>query len=142
MLRISRKTDYAVRVMMAFSQQAPGNRLASAKIENEMLVPGPFLHRSVARLAQAGLIETFTGPRGGIQLAQPAEEISLRDIWVAIEGPLVVCECIEAYELFGLSSTCSIRWRWGRLQEIILKELDQTNLAELAHEAQAAAVYN
>lgn len=80
MLRISRKTDYAVRVMMAFSQQAPGNRLASAKIENEMLVPGPFLHRSVARLAQAGLIETFAGPRGGIQLAQPAEEISLRDI--------------------------------------------------------------
>lgn len=44
-----------------------------------------FLRRVLRQLAKAGLIVTQTGPTGGSRLARPAEEITLSDIYRAVE---------------------------------------------------------
>jgi len=41
-------------------------------------------------LKKAGLIASKRGPRGGYQLARPAEEISIGDVIRALEGPVAV----------------------------------------------------
>ncbi len=44
-----------------------------------------FLRRLLCQLAKAGLVVTQTGPSGGSQLARPATEITLGDIYAAVE---------------------------------------------------------
>lgn len=132
MLRITRQTDYAIRIVLALSQQ--GRRMKTKEIEESMQIPRAFLHRIVAQLAQSGLLETFLGRGGGVQLTRPPEEITLRDVLEIIEGPVMISECLPGEDFCPFESSCPVRRRWARLQSVILKELSSTTFAELAKE--------
>lgn len=135
MMRINRRTDYAVRVMLALAKRPPGTRISTGMIQEEMLVPRPFLQRIIADLSKARLVSTFTGPNGGLQLARPANEITLLHIWEAIEGPLVISDCLEAPYDCPLNPACPVNSRWRRLQDGMLRELESVRLDELAVDA-------
>lgn len=135
MFKINRRTDYAVRVGLALAQRPAGSRIPTRAIQEQMLIPRPFLQRIIAELCRAGLLLTYPGPTGGIQLARPAEQISLKDIIVAMQGQVCISDCIAAPGECPLSSDCPVRQRWGRLQAVILTELAKTSLHDLAWEA-------
>lgn len=136
MFKINRRTDYAVRVGVALAKHPFGTRLPTQLIQDEMLIPRAFLQRIISELSQAHLIQTFPGPSGGIQLARPPEQISLRDIVEVMEGPLCISDCLQKPQDCPLSTACPVRSRWSHLQHIILVEMGQTSLAQLAAEAQ------
>jgi len=142
MFRISRRTDYAVRVMLCLAKRAYGTRLSTQTIQDEMQTPRAFLQRIIADLSKVELICTYPGPNGGVQLAHPAAEINLRHIWEAIEGPLLISECIEAPQDCPLNAGCPVRVRWERLQSIIAQELERITLNELAADARLLALTN
>ena len=135
MLRINKKTDYAVRVMLAIAKQGPGSRVRTSMIQKQMLVPRPFLQRIVADLSRAGLIHTFPGPKGGLQLAHSADDVNLRHIVEAIDGPLLISDCLAEDGACELDSTCPVHPRWERMQALIVAELEQATLTQLAKEA-------
>lgn len=135
MFRINRRTDYAIRVMLCLAKRSPGVRLATQEIQDEMLIPHAFLQRIIADLSKAGLINTYPGPNGGVQLAHPPESVNLRHIWEAIEGPLMISECLETSEDCPLESRCPVNPRWARLQNLIINELESSTLDELTRES-------
>lgn len=135
MFRITRQTDYAIRIVLALAKQ-PENRLTTKSIQEDMQIPRSFLLRIVAHLAQDELIQTFPGRNGGIQIKRKAEEITLRDIIESIEGTLVISECLINKDFCSLNPVYPVQKRWSRLQAMILKELDNTNFAMLAMESE------
>lgn len=139
MFEINRKTDYAIRVLLALARQPAGSRLATQRIQTEMLVPRAFLQRIIAELARAGLIRTFAGPRGGLELARPAVEITLLHIWEAMEGPLLISACLDHPAACPLDQGCPVHRRWRRIQNFLVQELGTTTLEQLGREAQLLA---
>ncbi|MDD5466612.1 MAG: Rrf2 family transcriptional regulator [Anaerolineales bacterium] len=135
MFRVNRRTDYAIRVMLALAKHPSGWRMSTKEIQDSMRVPRAFLQRIIADLSKAELIETFPGPHGGIQLARGAERINLRHIWEAIEGPLLISECLQAPEDCPLSDGCPVNAHWQRMQMLMQDELEGTPLSQLACEA-------
>ncbi len=140
MFRINRRTDYSVRVMLSLAKRPFGTRLATQAIQDEMLVPRPFLQRIIADLSKAELVVTYPGVNGGLQLARPAESINLHQIWEAIEGPILISNCLKSRDECPLGRGCPVRSRWARLQMMIAKEMEATRLDELAGEANALAL--
>ena len=140
MFRVNRRTDYSVRVLLSLAKRPFGTRLATQVIQDEMLVPRPFLQRIIADLSKAELIVTYPGVNGGIQLARPSEAITLRQIWEAIEGPLLISDCLKSRDECPLGHGCPVRSRWARLQAMIAREMEATRLDELANEANALAL--
>lgn len=134
MMRINRRTDYAIRVMLALAEHPFGERLSTKLIREEMLVPRAFLERIIAELSKAKLILTFPGPNGGIQLFVEPEKINLRHIWEAIEGPLLISDCLQSPEECPLHENCPVRGFWGRLQKSMQEELEGTTLSQLSIE--------
>jgi Rrf2 family protein len=134
MFKINRRTDYAIRVGVALAKRPFGFRLSTQAIQSEMQIPRPFLQRIVAELSKAHLIKTYSGPSGGLQLARPAEQISMLDIVQLMEGPLCISDCIYTPGSCPLSDSCPVRSRWGRLQTVMMDELAQTSLQQLAQE--------
>lgn len=135
MFQINRKTDYAVRVLLALAKRPLGSRLSTQVIQSEMRVPRPFLQRIVAELARAGLLRTFLGPRGGLELARPAAQINLLHIWEAIEGPLLISDCLKGPGECPLDHGCPVHHRWGRIQAFLTQELQAATLEKLAQGA-------
>jgi Rrf2 family protein len=46
------------------------------------------LSKVLRRMARAGLVSAKRGPGGGFELARPADTITLKEIYEAIEGPI------------------------------------------------------
>lgn len=132
MIKINRQTDYAIRVVLALSRAISNTRMATAKIQEEMQIPHAFLQRIVANLARAGIIHTYPGREGGIQLARPAGEITLKDVIEAVEGPILVSECLLAHDLCPLNAPCPVRCYWRELQEKVKADLEAVNFMKLA----------
>jgi Rrf2 family transcriptional regulator, iron-sulfur cluster assembly transcription factor len=138
MFKINRQTDYAIRVVLALAKQAQGTRLSSAEIRHEMLIPQAFLARIVAQLATVGLVKTYAGRDGGLQLPRPAKEIALRDVVEAFEGPILLSECLQAKgeDDCPFQANCPVRAKWGRIQVAMLREMASISFADLAAEGQ------
>lgn len=55
------------------------------EISTSLNIPSPSAVKILGSLANAGIIETREGSRGGVRLAKPAKEITLLDVFNAIE---------------------------------------------------------
>ncbi len=137
MLRISRRVDYATRIILALALEE--SRLTLREVRERMHIPPQFAKQLLSALIAADLIITKRGPGGGLELARPATTITLLDILEAIEGPVMISDCIAHPHTCPLSRDCPVRRRWAHLQASIVDELRATTLAELAAESQAAA---
>ena len=137
MLRINRQTDYAVRVILALANREADVRLSSSVIQKEMLIPQTYMARIVAQLAAAGLVKTFAGRDGGLQLPRPAAQITLKDVVEAFEGPLLLSDCMHAgsEEECPFETNCPVRSKWGRVQLAMLREMASISFAALAEES-------
>lgn len=137
MLKINRQTDYAVRVVLALAKQGEGARVSSAEIQREMLIPKALMARIVAQLAQAGLILTFPGRDGGLQIARPPSQISMKDVVEAFEGPIQISDCITpgGENDCPFIHVCPVRSKWGRIQSAMLREMKSILFSDLAEES-------
>jgi Rrf2 family protein len=137
MIRINRKTDYAIRVLLALAKQGDDAMLPTSQIQKEMLIPKALSVRVVAQLAQGGFITTFPGRDGGLKLARPAAQINLRQVVTHMEGEFLVSECLHGGGTCPFDHSCPVRNRWSRLQTMIQDELENTTFDQLAQEALA-----
>ncbi len=142
MLQINRQTDYAVRVILALATRDVGIRLPSTAIQKEMLIPKSYMSRIVAQLAKNGLVKTFAGRDGGLQLSRPSEKITLKDVVEAFEGPLLLSECMQVKneDDCPFLSGCHVRTKWSRVQIAMLREMALISFLDLAKESQARAL--
>lgn len=131
MFHINRRTDYAVRIMLAVAKQPPGQRLSAHTIERQMLIPHAFTHRIVADLAKKGLLITRPGPKGGIWLAREKDQINLRHIYEAIETSICLSDCLSPTGACPLNAACPVHPHWARLQDLIVHELEGITLQHL-----------
>jgi Rrf2 family protein len=140
MLKINRQTDYAVRVILALAKRSEGVRLSTSEIQQEMLIPPSLMLRIVALLAREGLIKTFAGREGGLMLARPTSQITLRDVVETFEGPILLSQCLQARgeEDCPFRSNCPVRSKWGRVQVAMLREMASITFEDLAQEALGA----
>ncbi|MEA3351900.1 MAG: Rrf2 family transcriptional regulator [Chloroflexota bacterium] len=134
---INRETDYAIRVILALSKRIQGVRVSSSVVQEEMLIPKAISQRIIAKLAQAGFINTFFGRKGGIELAHPPSDISLHQIVELFEGSITVSECITEDNDCPFTGTCPVQKCWISLRSAIVEELESTNFEDLALEAQS-----
>ncbi len=132
MFRINRRADYGVRVVLALARRPYGVQLPTHIVQEEMQIPRAFLQQIVAKLSRAAILVTTPGPKGGLQLARAAADINLRDVIEALEGPVIVSECLCGPAVCPLGPGCPVRSRWGGLQAMILGELERTTMAVLA----------
>lgn len=135
MFQISRRVDYAVRMMIELGMQPAGVFLPARRLAARTAVPKAFLHKITVELVQANLIQTQPGPSGGLALQKECSEINLLQIVEAIEGPVCLNICLIRPQECNRDRFCPGHEVWGRLQMMIAAELQNTCLAILVREA-------
>ncbi|NMA12142.1 MAG: Rrf2 family transcriptional regulator [Chloroflexi bacterium] len=90
MLKVSRRLNYGLQLMLALASEVDGGSKSTALIAEKLNIPLPFLHQIAHTLQQNGLIKATPGPRGGLRLGQKGTNITLYDIFNALEGQFSV----------------------------------------------------
>lgn len=86
-MRISERVDNAVRAMAELAV-ADGELLTAEVIGTHQGISTKYLHDILRDLKRASLLRTKRGPDGGFSLSRPPAEITLADVFRAIDGPL------------------------------------------------------
>ncbi len=134
MLRISRRADYAIRVMIAAAQTDAEEYLPAPRIGEQMLIPKPFLSKIIGDLKRGGLVTTAPGRRGGVSLARPPEAITLRHIIEAVEGPVILNDCLTEDGECIPGIFCPAHPVWRHIQGVLHEQMDTCRLDMLARQ--------
>lgn len=135
MTLLSRGADYAIRAMLDVACQPEGERTVTERIAERQQIPAAFLSKVVAQLTQAGLMRTHRGAAGGVLLGRPAEQINLRQIVEAVQGPIVVNLCTGPYDGCQRAASCPASSVLTAAQRGLEETLERAILAELSSEA-------
>jgi Rrf2 family protein len=113
---------------IAFHQH--GGVVNAKRIAEDLGIPTELLAKVLQRLAKRKLITSVNGPKGGYVLARDPGTITVGEVLRAIEGPLGIVHCYQAYECPQLDR-CNIRRPVRIIQASIEQLLDTISLDEL-----------
>jgi len=130
-MQITRQADYALRAMIYLTQKDPSERASTSQIAMVKKIPPSFLAKIISQLAIAGLIHTSRGARGGVELARPAEDISILEVIEAIDGPIKLNQCTEDPAVCAFGEYCPIHDVWCATQATLVETLRNTNFADV-----------
>src|SRR4051794_41919786 len=87
---MAKNVQFSIAVhIMAGLAYGCGKDITSATLAGSVNTSPSFVRRVLAKLSKAGLVETATGKAGACWLAKNARDISLLDIYQAVEAPKV-----------------------------------------------------
>ncbi len=124
-MQITRQADYALRAVIYLSRLGPEERAATSQIAQEQKIPPSFLAKIVSQLSVAGLLQTSRGARGGVSLARSPEEITLLDVVEAIDGPILLNECVACGSgaVCAFGDDCPMKPVWCKTQTDLVNQL-------------------
>jgi Rrf2 family protein len=132
-MRVSAKTDYALRAAVELAAAPEGTPVKGEKLATTQSIPLRFLENILLQLRHAGIVESRRGADGGYRLARPAAEISLADVIRAIDGPLagVSGQRPETLDFKGRSEP--LREVWVAVRASLRGVLENVTLADVAN---------
>jgi len=138
-MKFSRESKYGLEALLHLVEQSPGRVLTALRIAKASGVPPSFLAKIFQKLAQHGIVRSFRGATRGYALARPANEINLRDILSAVEGPGLFERCVFWDASCGEEHPCLLHDGWKRVKSEIVGFLEQTTLDDIARSRAVSA---
>jgi Rrf2 family protein len=131
-VRISAKTDYALRAAIELASLKSDSPVKGELIANAQGIPLRFLENILGDLRNAGIVESRRGVEGGYLLARPPEEIALADVVRAVDGPLANVAGTRPHQLEYEGSAEPLREIWVAVRAALRSVLEETTLADVA----------
>ena len=138
-MQITRQADYAVRAVLYLARMEPNQRAATSQVAQEQHIPPSFLAKIISQLSIAGLLHTSRGARGGVTLAREPKDVTLLEVIEAIDGPIMLNECVAENSICTFDEECPLRPVWCEAQEELITRLKNTNFQQLLEQSKVAA---
>ncbi|MCI2393638.1 Rrf2 family transcriptional regulator [Aliiroseovarius sediminis] len=131
-MQLSKFTDYGLQVLMRLAG-TPNQAISTGKIAAEFQISHHHLAKVVRHLGHGGFVTSQRGRSGGLQLARPAQAITLGDVVRHLEQRFALVECFRADGgSCLLRPRCRLRTRLADAQEAFMAELDRSTIADCA----------
>ncbi|UHR03436.1 Rrf2 family transcriptional regulator [Peptoniphilus sp. GNH] len=134
-MRITREVDYAFRIVSNLAR-SKNNVVAAPQIADEEEVPLRFTLRILRKLNQAGITDSIRGARGGYKLKMSSQDISLYDIILAVDGPIIVNNCLDGENPDCLRKNkqngrdCKFHNKLASIQSLIIEQFSDAKIID------------
>ena len=131
-MRISAKTDYALRAAIELASLGSDGPVKGELIANAQGIPLRFLENILGDLRNAGIVESRRGVEGGYLLSRAPADIALADVVRAVDGPLANVAGTRPNQLVYDGSSEKLREVWVAVRAALRMVLEETTLADVA----------
>lgn len=87
-MRLSTKSEYGFLAILDLALHSSDEPVQIHQIARRQTIPKQFLDQILLNLKKAGLVVSTRGRQGGYQLSRPPRDITVLDIYQALEGPV------------------------------------------------------
>lgn len=95
-MRITQESDYALRIVTALA--LADSTVDAGTLSEETSVTPRFTLKILHKLVHSGIVSSSKGANGGYRLSRPAEDLTMKDVIEAIEGPIIIARCLHSDE--------------------------------------------
>lgn len=111
---ISESAKDSIRAVVYLALNRERQEFISIKeIANNLGLSFYFLSKNMLKLVKAGILESFRGPKGGVNFKKNPQDIRLIDIVAAIDGLSVFENCILGFRECDDKNPCVVHQRWS-----------------------------
>ena len=133
-MAVNTQFSIAVHIMAGLACGCDQEGVTSGHLAESVNTSASFVRRTLAKLSKAGLVKTTTGKAGACWLAKDAKDISLLDIYKAVDAPKAFA--IHAYaEQKPCYVSCHIKTALekalNKTQKAMEAGLDEISLAQI-----------
>lgn len=133
---LSKACEYGLRAALYLASLDEDGYVSIRTISDELDISFPFLTKIFQQLNEAGLLESHRGPSGGVAFTKPADEITLFDIVVAVDGRDLFDECVLGLPNCGEDKPCPIHERWAEERSRLKAMFQRNTLDDMAERIQ------
>jgi len=128
-LKISDAASLAIHTVVVLAAN-PGKTVSVGGIAEFLNASKDHLSKVLQRLARGGFVRSARGPKGGFNLARPAAEVTLLEVYEYMEGPFEVRDCLLDERICG-AGKCAMGERLSAVNADLKKFLAETTFDEL-----------
>jgi Rrf2 family protein len=133
-VRISAKSDYAIRAMAELAASGDQGAVKAEQIADAQDIPLNFLLGILRELRNSHLVRSQRGRDGGYVLSRPADQIALADVIRAVDGPLANVRDLSLTELSYPGAAHALREVWMAVRGSLREVLENVTVADLAND--------
>ncbi|MFC1873599.1 RrF2 family transcriptional regulator, partial [Chloroflexota bacterium] len=130
-MKLSTRGRYGTRALLDLALHQHEEPILLKDIAKRQQISVRYLQHLVTPLTAGGILRTTRGPRGGVALAKPPEEIRLDEVIKLLEGSIAPVECVNNPEICARSASCVTRDIWSEVKNAINDVLEATTLLDL-----------
>lgn len=135
-MNISSRCDYACRAIVELARHVQnGTPLTATAIAEARNIPEKYLVHILLQLKKSGILTSVRGAQGGYKLAQKSSDISLLDIVLAVDGPLMEpAPCVD-------ESSKELQAAWEGVAEGMESVLGEISIQDILEKANQSNMY-
>jgi Rrf2 family protein len=132
-MRLSKKTDYALRVLFDLVERWGRGPVSMNELARKNDVPKRFLEHIMLDLKKQGWVASSPGRKGGYVLAQAPERITMGSVVRYFDGVLapIGCVSVSRNEPCTQSATCRFRRVLLDIRNMTARYMDNATLARV-----------
>ena len=132
-MKITQESDYGIRVVLYLCKLGYGEKVEAKVISEKEGVPLRFLLKLLRKLIQVDILKSYRGIKGGYAVNKLPEQINLKDVIEAIDGPICVNRCViePAFCNLNRSDVCIVHRAMTKVQKNLNAELESINFKQL-----------
>jgi Rrf2 family protein len=128
-VHISAKVDYALRALCTLaSNDAPQTADQLAEAQG---LPVRFLRSILNELRRGAIVTSHRGNEGGYQLARPAGQITVGEVFRRLEGPLAEVRGLRPEATSYNAAASNLQTVWVALRACLREVLDEISIADV-----------
>jgi Rrf2 family protein len=133
-VRVSRKTDYALRALFTLVEHYRGAPIPIRELARRNDVPKRFLEQIMLELKAQGWVDSTAGVRGGYFLAKRPEKITMGEVVRHFDGILapIPCVSVTGYVRCSQEPVCRFRRVFYDARNYVAALMDRSTLADVA----------
>ena len=132
MLKLSKKTEYAIIALMAMNNGEKDKLYTAKELSQKHNIPPEIMGKVMQTLAKNELIVSHQGVKGGYHLKGNLSDINIISVITALEGPLQVVDCVSINGCgCNQISACNIKGPMEMIQNELFSFFGNISLKDL-----------
>jgi len=128
---IRRNTDYGLRALIYLAREGTYNAVPVRNIAEEEDVSEDFLRKIFQALAEAKIVRSHRGSKGGFSIIKEPKDISVLEVMEALQGPIAINRCFLGKDSCPNFNKCQLQERLIIVQEGLKDFLAGISIASL-----------
>lgn len=130
-MKLSSRVRYGLRALVELADIQADTPVLLETVAQRQGLSRKYLDAIFARLKSAGLLRSSRGVGGGFLLGKPAAQITLAEVYQALEGPIQLADCLADATECSRRDSCPTVEVWADMSRILHQYLSGITVDDL-----------